>query len=704
LDTFTGGSGADTFIAVEAANVAGGDTWNVADTLDGGAGVDALTITSDQTGALAAATVSNIETVTIRTTAAEDATNESIDASNFAGMTTLTLDRVTDNFDVTNLSTATTVNVSKNTGTAADVSLTYASVTGVTDAAVVGIAGFDATSDLTIADGIETLTINQTGTASTIAALDHGANATALNLSATTTALVITEADAGADNTVKTITVTGDAAVTITNALGTAVTRIDGSANTGGTSVTLAGLAAAVTFTGGSAADTLTAINTNANTIDMGAGDDSVTLAAVVASATGTLNGGAGNDTLIFGDASTTLITTANKASITNFEVLRTEVSTDTVDFEALATFTSVVLGASTALTLNNVSTAATASVAVVGDQTTSLIFNIKDATSVGQANSLTLALDHATALTDIDITDFQSDGLETLTITSNGAALTASQNSIELGTETNDLTTINISGSSDFGLTIQGGADLAGQQSILASTFTGILTVDFTGDTEGFALTSGSGADVITTGIGSDIIDGGAGNDTINFANNANGGDTLTGGAGSDAFVNMNTTAGTAAVHTIKDFDFGTASSTADTLSLSIAAIQGLTVATNLSDTSSNDAGAGDGTIVTLTADAATVANADLVILNVNYSDTTTLLAGLKTAGSSTITFGADLADNDVFLVAYSDGTDGYIAVIAASGVATTSETTDSATNLIKLTGVTSFANFDSGDFSITA
>ena len=55
--------------------------------------------------------------------------------------------------------------------------------------------------------------------------------------------------------------------------------------------------------------------------------------------------------------------------------------------------------------------------------------------------------------------------------------------------------------------------------------------------------------------------------------------------------------------------------------------------------------------------------------------------------------------------MIAYSDGTDGYVAV-ATAGAAnlTTSEGVDSVANIVKLSGVTSFANFDSNDFAFVA
>ena len=528
----------DSFGAIQAASIAAGDTLSVADTLNGGNGTDTLSITDIVGGVIDAPTTTSIENYSIRTTVAEDATNETFNASSATGLTSLTLDRITDNFDVTNLGTGVTTTISKNTGIAADVSLSYASVTGTADEAKVVVDTFDATSDLDIADGIETVSITAAGGKSTIAALDVGANATALNLTAGVD-LVITESDDGTDNAVKSITTSGAGKVTITNALSTAVTTIDGSANTGGTSVSLAASVAAATVTGGAGADALTAINTNANTIDLGAGNDSVSLGSVVVANTGTIAGGDGTDTLSFGDDSATLITATNKAVFTSFETMKAEVTTDVLDFEALSSFVNLELGASTAVTVNNISTVAAAAILVSGDQTTSTILNIKDATSVGTANVMQLTLDNTTDKTDIDVVDLQSGGLETLNIVSSGTDATdktaTGQNSVELGTETNVLTNINISGASAFALTVQAGADLAGQQTINGSTATGELNIDSSGDTDGVSVTGGAAVDTIVTGSGADILVGGAGADLLT---GGVGVDTYTGGAGADIFI----------------------------------------------------------------------------------------------------------------------------------------------------------------------
>ena len=162
-------------------------------------------------------------------------------------------------------------------------------------------------------------------------------------------------------------------------------------------------------------------------------------------------------------------------------------------------------------------------------------------------------------------------------------------------------------------------------------------------------------------------------------------------------------TTAATISEFTVTDFDLGTNLTAKDTMEFSITALKGLTTVTELSDTSNNNSGNGDGTVVQLSADGATVANADLVVLQNTYATEAAVLTGLSTAGGDTITYGASLDDNDAYLVAYTDGTNSYIAVATTgAGDLATSQGVDSVENIMVLAGVTDLSTLDSTDFSV--
>ena len=86
-------------------------------------------------------------------------------------------------------------------------------------------------------------------------------------------------------------------------------------------------------------------------------------------------------------------------------------------------------------------------------------------------------------------------------------------------------------------------------------------------------------------------------------------------------------------------------------------------------------------------------------------YANDAAALAGIKTAGSDTITYATALDDNDTFLVVYTDGTNSYVAAATASAANTgTSEGVDSLSTLVELTGFTGTSNLNDGDIAIIA
>ena len=131
VDTLTGGAGDDSFVGVNLANVAAGDTMSAADTLDGGAGTDTLTITNTESGVLSDMDVSNIENIIIRSTD-EDDTVETLDMNNMSGATSLTLNKFTDGVTVSNVVIGTELTINSNTMDAAadDITFTMKSATG----------------------------------------------------------------------------------------------------------------------------------------------------------------------------------------------------------------------------------------------------------------------------------------------------------------------------------------------------------------------------------------------------------------------------------------------------------------------------------------------------------------------------------------------------------------------------------------------
>ena len=295
---------------------------------------------------------------------------------------------------------------------------------------------------------------------------------------------------------------------------------------------------------------------------------------------------------------------------------------------------------------------------------------------------------------------------LTTLTVAgNNGLTLT---NTTEVSVTSFDASGVvanNVANSANLAATIDTLANLA--VAYTSANLTTTANVSITGGAGNDILTGaaakdtingGGGADIISGLAGTDIISGGAGADTITYTNEVGVADTMTGGAGSDIYTMANTTAATQTAHTITDINFGTSTTLVDKLNIDISATEGLTVVTDLVGTDAISTANTNGTVVALGTDGATITAADLVVIDtVTYAGTTEMLAGLKTAGASTINYSGTLQNNDAYYIAYSDGTDGYLAVVSDTGGGT-SEGADSVTTMVKLTGI-SLADLDTLD-----
>ena len=313
--------------------------------------------------------------------------------------------------------------------------------------------------------------------------------------------------------------------------------------------------------------------------------------------------------------------------------------------------------------------------------------FDLKTNTT---SDALTLDVEAAVTLADLDPANAF---LNTLNIVAD------SNTTITNLTDISGASTVNISG--------EGTADIGtlatNMLSVDASAMTAALTV--TASASSHEITSGSGVDTITGAEGANILDAGAGDDAINFELDTANGDTLTGGAGSDTFTSLETGATTIDVATITDFEFGTSTTTVDDLQIDHIALEELDDVIAVVDSSQNDVAGENGTVVQFASDGGTIADADLIVMgNATFADAAAMLAGLETGGTNTITYGADLeADDDAYLIAYSDGTDAFIAVATNSATeSTTSNNIDAVVNVLTLEGVNleGLANFDSGDF----
>jgi len=521
-DNITGTSGNDTINGMADTTASSGQTLTAADKIAGGAGTDTLNVTVAGTApasALNGADVSGVEVINIRGTIAT-----AFDAGTVSGETEVNADRGTGAMTVTNMSQGVSYGIKGDGNTALGAQNvtwggTATSFTVNIDGGV-GPTGTTAPAVTLAGTGATTATINSTGAANKIGALALGTASTVtaatINASTNLTTGAVTAA------ALKTLTTTGAGTVDLdssTTALAATVTKVDATANTGGTKVLL-----------------------GANTTEFagGAGNDFVSIDTLVFNATAKLAGGDGTDTLAIADNTATLFTAAAKANISGFETLQVSSgATKTFDFAALSGLTALNVNTATSAVVNNIGAATP--VTIIGDQTTNMTLNVKDATvPTNMSDSLTITLDKAGSATTtsiVTVANITSDGLETLNIVSSGvqgndAAVTTDNNAISslAGLSTSAVTQVNISGASDLSLT----TGAINKVVNIVSTGTGNMTINASGNNSATGITTGSGTDTLTGTAAADVISAGAGNDTITGGAN---GDTIDGGAGNDTY-----------------------------------------------------------------------------------------------------------------------------------------------------------------------
>jgi len=519
-NVLTGSAGIDTFNAVIDQATPANSTISAADSIDGGAGADVLSVTGVGTtlDVLGGALVSNIETVNIRATTAN-----TLDASQIAGLTAVNANLGTGTVGVTNLATGASIGVIGN-GTVVNGAVTFAYATAAS-AVTLNLAG-GTKAGTTVTNGAiagtatTTATINSTGATNSIGALDLDGNTAAdlasLTINATTglTAVLV------ADDYVATgaaLTVTGAGKVNI-GALGTFKT-VDASANTGGLTMTLDTVT--TSFKGSTAADTITS-------------------AAIATTTTaGIIDGGTGTDTLVVA-ATTDVDTAAERAVYTGFEVLSNGASAS-IAADGFTGITSVVTS-SDGGGFTKLSAAQAASIVVSTAQTGGVTYALT--TDTGTTDVLGLKMGAAAASTSAATSIAGAlvvNGVETLNIAANaGASATvgANRTSTIASITADKLTKINLTGTAvditnaatTKATTIDASA-LTGDGTATGSkglTLAGVLVA-------GSTVTGSAFADTVTIGAITSTYNTGAGNDTVKATQTIALGSTIDGGAGTD-------------------------------------------------------------------------------------------------------------------------------------------------------------------------
>jgi Ca2+-binding RTX toxin-like protein len=544
ISNMTGGTGADNFYAAVGTDglTSNGTTLNPGDNLNGGSGIDSLFVS-----------ISGTHTAARETASFTTKEIERIIVTNF--------ESTGGNLDTVNLATAEGVTTVGLSDSSANGDVAFSNVRNVVAAEMRGLGDLTVTYVDTLLTGTSdstSLTLNGAGSLAASPDFQTWAGAATgvvetLNIVSQTDKNFIT---LNANNDHKTINVSGDKLVSITNTLDTTVTKVDSSQSTGGVSFTAG--ASALTFTGG-------------------AGNDVAALAATLGT-TDNLDGGAGTDTLSITDPSTLV---AN-LKVSNFETIRLAAASATsYDVSKVTGITTVDFRSDGNNAITSAGVTEGAAVVISADNSNTITHGVTGATNAGTTNAVSVSIDHSTDETDVDIGTFAASGIETISIVSQGiiTSSTAAQvhggarddvNTIATLTAAN-AATINVSGSTAFVLAGTGSTvtantkvDASGMSAafgytnratstttttIIGGSGSDSITGRSTGDNiDGGAgsdtlvggggndiLTGGAGNDNLTGGTGADVIDGGDGNDTITPSSGV---DNLSGGAGDDTFV----------------------------------------------------------------------------------------------------------------------------------------------------------------------
>jgi len=542
IDSVTGGSGNDTING--GATSAATQTLNTLDSINGGAGTDTLAavIAADVTPG-----TQNVEVLNVSATGAA-----TLDLVGSTGITTINNTGSSNTLTVSNIGGDVALSLAS-TASGGTFNYAAADVAGTADSKTITLSGVTG-GTLNMGTGVETLTVDSTGSANSLAGLSTSAT---------------------------TLNITGDQNFTIAAAGElTTQTTIDASALTGKLTIQT-DTTANNTITSGSGADSITADGGSAitETINAGAGNDTVTFDANLANAD-VVNGGDGTDTLVSTYALLQALTNATAATdnISNFEKV-----TFTTAFTTNTTFTvaSVQKTGIHTVTLDDLGIGAGANPNTInflaGDNTVNL---------AGVIAGSSFTLDAAGSATDdtlaINVTDSGADAINGVTITTTdfetvtidtsgtGAAVDQTLGAVTMSASLGGTTTLNVKGDNavdtsgiitagtiDFtGVTDTDGVTMgaaaasvttitgsAGNDTLLgdaSSTISGGAGNDaITGGTGNDTLNGGDGDDTITLDTGTDSVDGGAGNDIVVLSDtDASSGDVVSGGDGTDTLV----------------------------------------------------------------------------------------------------------------------------------------------------------------------
>jgi hypothetical protein len=442
-----------------------------------------------------------------------------VDASQVVGLTEVNSDRSTGTLTVTNLAAGATLGL-KGNGVAALGNVTGSYVAAATAANIVVDGGTGAASaGVTVLDGagLTSATITGKGGVNALTGVAFGTGTgTADNVKAVTIDAQsnLTTGNITGLAAASTITVKGAGTANIGTLQATNVTSVDASANTGGVTATLNDVTT-LKFVGG-------------------AGNDVLTTGAVLATGA-SVDAGAGTaDRLVV--ANTAHITAAAGKFYKGFEQLQVEdgVSVDVSQLASTNTIDTVVINqGANATGVTNLSAAQAAAVTVKGTGAGVITFGVKDATVVGNIDTLKVIVDDgAVAKANVTLTAPVMSGVENLELTANeNVTITAL-------TSATGLTSAKFAGAGNLDVTT-GAVDFALNSTFDFSAATGTVRLDASDAqataTGGLSIKGSlTAANTILDSAKADVITGGAKADTVTFTGGA---DTVTLGGAGDTF-----------------------------------------------------------------------------------------------------------------------------------------------------------------------
>lgn len=604
IDALVGTTGADTFAGTQ-------DTTNANDSINGGDGADTFTYTTSGAGIAFGTGVTNVETLQVTLTGD---TTSAFDVQSATGYSTVKILNTAFNATVSNVAKAAKVVLENFTGN---------------KTATVGYLATDLTGS---ADSV-TLELNRVGSATqgvTIAASDAGIETQVIN---STGAAANNVALATLSNSTRTLTITGDQRLTITDLAITTptLTTVDASANTAGVTVDLVvGAARDLNVTGGAGNDTFVfgGTLTIADSVNGGEGTDTVSVDAAIGS------------TVTLGSIEAVTYTTnsithtATQANLSNIKTI-----------SAAGNAVTIASGASNGFNLVAAATSST------------FEYGLRTGTD-GTADSISLQNGLSTSTSAVDTT-FRSNAIETLNL-NNVTRNAGTANTLTVAAPTSGssaLSRINITGNADT--VIANGGSYASELIVDATSSNGTLTYNAV-------------ASVAET------ILGGAGNDAFVFhAGEFTSDDSVNGGAGNDTLTitaadNADNAFGRLIVAGVENLAIA-AIDQDKTTSIDLRGATGLVTVT----ATINDIGTGATTIDNLPS---TVTRVTIVADEVNTGDTTAAGAiTIDTDGGTSLNVVLNSDDDDGFDSQF--GASGSRAAITLSGTATTYTMTQAGT-----------------------